>query len=707
MVRLHRFERRVDLSRGRPALSLVVAARCRRGCTTQPGLQRLPRLFTLVAAFLTAATFASSVHAQGIICDSDPSIPCLSNRGGPVLSNVNIVNIFMSADWDGDNSQFGFTQQRIDDFTQKLVSSAYLSAARTDYGIQSASFGGSFDASGLRRVCLTPSIGGVTDAVAIHAWIACLASAGPVPITSSTLGLNATFGNIPPPDDNTLYVIYVPQGTNIVESNIGVAQIGFVDSASCDHFNGYHFWHDVPKWEWSLGLACPPYVGKYCSPFCCTPFWGPQVTTQRFAYAVVPVNCSKGDFDSLTKAASHEIVEAATDPIDFTAWTKTDLSSVDGEVADLCKDRPDNQFRMSDGNLVATYWSMSKAACFPQDPALGPARVLHAGFAWSQDTTGAFDASSLFAFNSDRGTVKISNLDVGRYEVRFGQMATAGGNVQVTAYGSGARRCKVESWDPSGADERVLVRCFTPDGSPVNTNFTVSFQARTGLLGSFGGYVWADQPSTASYAPNSDYQWNSAGGAITAQRSSTGSYNVSFPNQNISGGTVEVTAYGTGSEYCKVVDWGSFSVDVACFDASGAPVDAQFSLVFAAGIPNGTGSAYYAWADQPSASSYTPFTTYQQGILGGVGTIGTPATITRSDTGSYSVTFPQMGSGIASSNVQITAYGSGSEYCDSAGWSDNNSDGSASASVACFSASGAPVDTTFAITYSNTSFIIP
>src|SRR5207245_613656 len=120
--------------------------------------------------------------------------------------------------WDSDNSGTNVTRQAINDFTQKLVAGSYFSAAMIDYGIKSASFGGSFDATGLSRgLCPTPSVAGLSEVSSIDAWIACMASAGPIPITSSERGLNATVGNLPPPDDDTLYVIYIPKGTSTVE----------------------------------------------------------------------------------------------------------------------------------------------------------------------------------------------------------------------------------------------------------------------------------------------------------------------------------------------------------------------------------------------------------------------------------------------------------------------------------------------------------
>ena len=86
------------------------------------------------------------------ICSSDPTVPCLSSEDDRVLTNLKIVNIFMSSDWDSDNAGTDMTRDAINSFTQKLVTSSYFAAATTDYdgAATSVTFGGSFDATGLR-----------------------------------------------------------------------------------------------------------------------------------------------------------------------------------------------------------------------------------------------------------------------------------------------------------------------------------------------------------------------------------------------------------------------------------------------------------------------------------------------------------------------------------------------------------------------------
>jgi hypothetical protein len=320
--------------------------------------------------------------ATGAVCQ--PDTPCLTSDDDTVLGNLKIVNLFMSSDWDSDNAGTDMTRDAINAFTQRLVASSYFSAAATDYdgAGRSVSFGGAFDATGLSRgLCLTPSIGGVTDAIGIHAWITCMANAGPIPVSVSDLGLNATVGNIPQPDDGTLYVIYVPKGTNIVD------KLGSVGARTCQDFGAYHFFTDVGKWDFDCSLNCDHCAFDFCAPLCCicAPSCGPTIRDQTAAYAVVPAECA-GNMNGLMPNATHEIIEAAVDPIVPLGWLdRTSLSPLfplvngevlkSGEVADICSfegARPTDTVTMPDGNRVAPYWSTSApngaagaGACYP------------------------------------------------------------------------------------------------------------------------------------------------------------------------------------------------------------------------------------------------------------------------------------------------------------------------------------------------------
>jgi hypothetical protein len=336
-------------------------------------------------------------------------------------------------------------------------------------------------------------------------------------------------------------------------------------------------------------------------------------------------------------------------------------------------------------------------------------------FAWSNQETGSFNATSSFARNSSGDvfgigvTTPVTQLATGQYRVRFPGIGTAlGGHVQVTAYGSGSERCKVQSWTNLGGAVDVMVGCFTADGAAANSLFSVAYLRKSGTGAAQSAYVWADSPTAASYAPDAFYQFNSTGAQNTIVRQSEGQYAVTLPGLTASGGTVEVTAYGTNSDYCKVASFsssgGNAVVNVRCYDTTGTLSDGRFTLNFARETqPNGALSYSYAWANNSSSTAYTPSLTYQHGVIAGdLGEVSTATTAGRTSEGRYFVNLPGMSS--TGSNVQITAYGSGSEYCKVAGW--QGTEINVQASVACFDASGAPADTLFLIVYTDDKFVV-
>lgn len=206
------------------------------------------------------------------------------------------------------------------------------------------------------------------------------------------------------------------------------------------------------------------------------------------------------------------------------------------------------------------------------------------------------------------------------------------------------------------------------------------------------GYVWANEPASASYTPNATYSFNSSGGAINISRTSVGTYSVRFSGLGGgAGGNVLVTSYGNGSETCKVASWGSagadFTANVRCFSATGTASDSMYSVRVAWNSPT-LGKNGYAWADNPTVGSYTPNASYSYNSSGG------PISISRSGVGAYSVNFSGLGGGAGGGNVQVTAYGTDAATCKVASWSFA---GDFTASVRCFQTGGSAVDTRFTI----------
>jgi pimeloyl-ACP methyl ester carboxylesterase len=196
-------------------------------------------------------------------------------------------------------------------------------------------------------------------------------------------------------------------------------------------------------------------------------------------------------------------------------------------------------------------------------------------------------------WNSKGGLNTFRRLNRGHYQVTLPGINVPGGTVLVTSYGLLPARCKVGGWGTSGNDTVVTVYCFDFAGNPTDAQFTLSFMTDVGLGSRFsedqhyGGYIWANEPTSASYTPSRTYQLNTTGSSInTITRSSTGSYTVNLPRLAPSNSSAALAvAYGSGSEYCTVQGWSGDGGDgtnatVQCFSSSGTPIDTQFTLVY-------------------------------------------------------------------------------------------------------------------------------
>jgi hypothetical protein len=312
------------------------------------------------------------------------------------------------------------------------------------------------------------------------------------------------------------------------------------------------------------------------------------------------------------------------------------------------------------------------------------------------------------------GTISVSKLSTGSTVVTFLGMGsrffdTKKGNVQVVAVGNNDRRCKVVTWadgpptGPVDSDLVVQVVCHDKSGTKRDSAYNLLYARASTLSKGDGAYVWANDSASSSYSPSSSYAWNATGGAVTAGRLGLGRYFVQFAGQGFTGGTVLVTAYGTGSEYCKIVTWGKGSpsslqvVNVNCFDTGGNPVDTRYTLNYSRGAtsmdgqPGGAGA--HVWANDPSSSSYSPAPaysyTFESNSFNGVNKAG------RSATGDYYVRHYLFGSG----TPHVTAYGTDANYCkvNNVTSIDNGDPNTFYLRVKtlCFTPAGAAVDTLY------------
>src|SRR6266852_3840875 len=193
-----------------------------------------------------------------------------------------------------------------------------------------------------------PAIAGVTDFISISLWMECETAPGPDPIIRPVLT------GIPKPDGNTVYAVYLPTNT----------QINDIAFSSCGDFGAYHFF--------GSNLVSTTEIVPF------PPFVIPVLEPQSFAYTVVPADCAiagaANPLDGMSTTATHELIEAATDPIIVTGWIDNSKAGfnadilMSGEAADICSsagDVPTPSVRLTNGLLVAPYWSNADNACEP------------------------------------------------------------------------------------------------------------------------------------------------------------------------------------------------------------------------------------------------------------------------------------------------------------------------------------------------------
>jgi len=296
---------------------------------------------------------------------------------GRVLKHPNIHNIFVDDDWDAHNPDAPSVGE-IDAFTQALVSSHYLDQAG-EYDVHHASFTGSHQ----RSVVCAPiqPVFDHAEFVELLDWVSCMAGFDPLPAP----GVFPPLSGVPSPNDDTVYVVYLPRSMDIVDGG-------------CDKLGGYHFYSAVPIVT-TVDVVIP------------------VAFSQTFAFAVVPTKCAASSNPSATRdqitraiqaVASHEIIEAATDPLVGTGWinnavidnlhgnffsevvqlfSNINLDLKVGEVADVCEDssHPDRnppasqhptpalRLLVDDPSVggqitVAPYWSNQHNACAPFVP---------------------------------------------------------------------------------------------------------------------------------------------------------------------------------------------------------------------------------------------------------------------------------------------------------------------------------------------------
>jgi hypothetical protein len=214
---------------------------------------------------------------------------------------------------------------------------------------------------------------------------------------------------------------------------------------------------------------------------------------------------------------------------------------------------------------------------------------------WTESIDRDHTAPAAYSRNSAGQTNFVDRTGTGQYSVVLNGLNTSNGNVQVTAYGSTPTHCNVYYWTRVADDTVAHVRCFDTSGALADSLFTLRYMTtQAGYPGrSDLAYAWANDFISASYQPHATYQFNSLSGqpAISARRTATGKYSLTFPGMPLAETTAMVTAYGGASVHCHPKGWAgsdtsatgpgiTTTLEINCYAANGNPADSQFTAAF-------------------------------------------------------------------------------------------------------------------------------
>jgi len=244
-----------------------------------------------------------------------PPMPQVENAGGPVMATPKFVVITFAGDT---------LIPSIEDFVEKVAASkTYWSGTTAEYGVGAI--------ASVQNITLDETPAASLQDSDVQAWLT-QKLAGP---DAGTLDGGAPW---PKPDGETVYMIYYP-------SSVTVTLDG---GTSCSSFYGYHN-------DFMLGASS--YV-TYSVVARCPPF--PDTSA----------------IDSISSIASHEMIEAVTDPrvADDPAYYQPDTAHLawavpaGGELGDMCAGYGNVFYTPTDvPYLVQRSWS-NKAAAAGHDP---------------------------------------------------------------------------------------------------------------------------------------------------------------------------------------------------------------------------------------------------------------------------------------------------------------------------------------------------
>jgi len=237
------------------------------------------------------------------------------------------------------------------------------------------------------------------------------------------------------------------------------------------------------------------------------------------------------------------------------------------------------------------------------------------------------------SFNSSAGATTVSHT-TGSYGVTFAGLGAAGfadatgGDVQLTAEGTGNVKCHTTSWGGS-PNLLVNVQCTQPNGTPADSAFAVQFfryaMPSPNAFPTRAAYAWVQSTGAVS----AFYDFNSSGTHNTVTRSSAGLYTVHIPGATAVNASMMVTPYGgpAGGAACSIAFWSGGTADVQCRNLNNVLVDSAFSFSYSTSGPSSEQQGAHAWFNGTAAD---PTYSAALGKIEGC----SPASVTASRSGS-------------------------------------------------------------------------
>jgi hypothetical protein len=197
-------------------------------------------------------------------------------------------------------------------------------------------------------------------------------------------------------------------------------------------------------------------------------------------------------------------------------------------------------------------------------------------------------------WNSTGSAVSVSSSGGGSYRVVFPGQVLGADTVQVTAVTGSNVYCKAANWSSVGSGVAVDVRCFNFNGSPQNSDFSISYsrnlrgEVRNTLpTGTQGGYSVV----TSTGVVNPSFSKNTCPtGNNTVFQSGVGTYVDRIAGLGATQGERPalglVTALGWDNNYCNLTTvpfhqiQAPSIVQVSCFGAAGQPANTQHIVMF-------------------------------------------------------------------------------------------------------------------------------